>query len=163
MLTAEAADEPNAEPTLAAATEVQRLDVAAMHEKALGILATLKASTVALAKKNVLSFFVDVVYTNPSNKQQMKGNCMCCSKPVTSTGSNRFVEHLCKCPMCPRVVRDEFVKLCEKVEGKRAEKRDAALMAAEEEQLAKQEHEQRQVVLKQQCIKAGIKGPTLCI
>ena len=48
MLTAEAADEPNAEPTLAAATEVQRLDVAAMHEKALGILATLKASTVAL-------------------------------------------------------------------------------------------------------------------
>ena len=42
MLTAEAADEPDAEPTLAAATEVQRLDVAAMHEKALGILATLK-------------------------------------------------------------------------------------------------------------------------
>ena len=37
MLTAEAADEPNAEPTLAAATEVQRLDVAAMHEKALGM------------------------------------------------------------------------------------------------------------------------------
>ena len=71
MLTAEAADEPDAEPTLAAATEVQRLDVAAMHEKALGILATLKASGVALAKKNVLSFFVDVVYTNPSNKQQM--------------------------------------------------------------------------------------------
>ena len=50
MLTAEAADEPDAEPTLAAATEVQRLDVAAMHEKALGILATLKASGVALAK-----------------------------------------------------------------------------------------------------------------
>ena len=47
MLTAEAADEPDAEPTLAAATEVQRLDVAAMHEKALGILATLKASGVA--------------------------------------------------------------------------------------------------------------------
>ena len=42
-------DEPDAEPTLAAATEVQRLDVAAMHEKALGILATLKASGVALA------------------------------------------------------------------------------------------------------------------
>jgi hypothetical protein len=154
---------PAAKPTapdvdLRLTTEVQRLDVAAMHEKVLCIFATLKASGVPLAKKNVLSFIVDMVYTNPSNKQQMKGICMCCSTPLSSTGSNRFVEHLAKCPLCPRLVRDEFVKLCEKVEGKRAEKRDAALMAAEEAQLAKQEHEQRQVVLKQQCIKAGIKG-----
>lgn len=49
MLTAEAADEPDAEPTLAAATEVQRLDVAAMHEKALGILALCNG---ALAKSS---------------------------------------------------------------------------------------------------------------
>ena len=87
----------------------------------------------------------------------MKGNCICCSTLVTSTGSFKFVEHLTKCPLCPREVRDEFLSLNVKTEAKRAEKRDTTLMATEEAQLAKQEHEQRQVVLKQQCIKAGIK------
>ena len=44
--------------TLAAAAEVQRLDVAAMREKALGILASLKAQQAAIAKKHVVSFYV---------------------------------------------------------------------------------------------------------
>ena len=39
--------------TLAAAAEVQRLDVAAMREKALGILASLKAQQAAITKKHV--------------------------------------------------------------------------------------------------------------
>ena len=49
--------EPDAEPTLAAATEVQRLDVAAMHEKALGILATLNASGVAKVRPRTVTVF----------------------------------------------------------------------------------------------------------
>ena len=74
--------------TLAAVAVVQRLDVAAMREKALGILASLKAQA-AIAKKHGVSFFENIVHSNPSNNQQMKGNCICCSTLVTSTGSSR--------------------------------------------------------------------------
>lgn len=49
--------------TLAAAIEVrQRLDVAAMHEKVLGIRAALKASGTALRKKNVLILRTSTIY-----------------------------------------------------------------------------------------------------
>ena len=44
--------------TLEAAAEVRRLDVATTHEKALGILASLKAQQAAIAKKHVVSFYV---------------------------------------------------------------------------------------------------------
>ena len=58
--------------TLAAVAVVQRLDVAAMREKALGILASPKAQA-AIAKKHGVSFFENIVHSNPSNNQQMKG------------------------------------------------------------------------------------------
>ena len=142
--------------TLTAAAEVQRLDVAVMHEKALGILASLKAQA-AIKKKHVKSFFENIVHTNPSNDQQVKGNCMCCSTLVVSTGSFKFVEHLTKCSLCPRGVRDEFLALNGQTEAKRSEKRDVALMAREEAHIATQEHNKRQMVLKQQCIRTGMK------
>ena len=143
--------------TLAAAAEVQRHDVQAMHEKLRGIFATLTTAGSALAKKHAVHFYDNVVHTNPANNQQMHGNCMCCSRLVPSTGSFKFVEHLTKCALCPREVKDAFLKLCEKTDAKRSEKRDCMVMNTEEAQLAAQEHERRQVVLKQQCIKAGIK------
>ena len=42
-------------------------------------------------------------------------------------------------------------------ECKRAEKREAGTLAEEEAQLAKAEHDRQQLVLKQQCIRVGIK------
>ena len=83
--------------------------------------------------------------------------CWCCSRHVPSTGSFKLAEHLSKCPLCPRVVKEAFMRLCEKTEGKRAEERDCELIATEEAQLTAQEHERRQAGLKQQCIKAGLK------
>ena len=143
---------------IAAAEEARRLDVAEMHEKVRGIFATIMASEVAFAKKHGVQFYENVVNTNPNNQQQMKGSCMCCGLNVFSTGSFKFAEHLMKCALCPREVRNAFLALSEKTEGKRAEKRDIELMATEEAQLAAQDHAQRQAQLKQQCIKAGIKN-----
>jgi hypothetical protein len=129
-----------------------------MHEKVRGIFATIMASEVAFAKKHSVQFYENVVNTNPNNQQQMKGSCMCCGLNVFSTGSFKFAEHLMKCALCPREVRNAFLSLSEKTEGKRAEKRDIELMATEEAQLAAQDNAQRQAQLKQQCIKAGIKN-----
>jgi len=54
-----------------------------MHAKALSIFNTIKANpNVTFAKKHSVEFFENVVHTNPNNQQQMKGNCMCCSKCV---------------------------------------------------------------------------------
>jgi len=144
--------------TMAAAAETRRLDIAAMHAKALSIFNTIKANpNVTFAKKHCVDFYENVRNTNPNNRQQMKGNCMCCSREIASTGSFKFTEHLTKCSLCPREVRNAFIALNEKTEVKRAEKRDGERMATEEAQLAAQQHEQRQAQLKQQCIKAGIK------
>jgi hypothetical protein len=144
--------------TMAAAAETRRLDIEAMHAKALSIFNTIKANpNVTFAKKHSVDFYVNVVNTNPNNKQQMKGNCMCCSREIASTGSFKFTEHLTKCSLCPREVRNAFIALNEKTDGKRAEKHDLERMATKEAQLAAQDHEQRQAQLKQQCIKAGIK------
>ena len=143
---------------MAAAAETRRLDIEAMHAKALSIFTTIKANpNVTFAKKHAIDFYEHVVHTNPSNQQQMKGNCMCCSRCIPSTGSFKFAEHLMKCPLCPREVKNAFIGLNAQTEGKRAEKRDGERMATEEAQLAAQEHEHRTVLLKQQCIKAGIK------
>ena len=136
---------------IAAAEEARRLDVAEMHEKVRGIFATIMASEVAFAKKHSVQFYENVVNTNPNNQQQMKGSCMCCGLNVFSTGSFKFAEHLMKCALCPREVRNAFLSLSEKTEGKRAEKRDIELMATEEAQLAAQNNAQRQAQLKQQC------------
>ena len=134
---------------IAAAEEARRLDVAEMHEKVRGIFATIMASEVAFAKKHSVQFYENVVNTNPNNQQQMKGSCMCCGLNVFSTGSFKFAEHLMKCALCPREVRNAFLSLSEKTEGKRAEKRDIELMATEEAQLAAQDNAQRQAQLKQ--------------
>jgi hypothetical protein len=110
---------------MAAAAETRRLDIEAMHAKALSIFNTIKANpNVTFAKKHSVDFYVNVVHTNPNNKQQMKGNCMCCSREIASTGSFKFTEHLTKCSLCPREVRTAFIALNEKTEVKRAEKRD---------------------------------------
>ena len=140
--------------TLTAAVEVQRLDARHAHEKALGILALLKEQA-PIKKKYVKSFFENIVHTNPSNDQQVKGNCMCCTTVVVSTGSFKLVEHLTKCSLCPREVRDEFLALNVTTQAKRAEKRDVEKMAMEETRIATQDHNARQMVLKQQCIEPG--------
>eukprot|EP00966_Prymnesium_polylepis_P239302 5533998-Prymnesium_polylepis.1 len=66
--------------TLAAAAEVQRLDVEAMHEKVRSIHAVITASPETLSKKHVVQFYDNITKTDPKNAQQMRGNCMCCSK-----------------------------------------------------------------------------------
>jgi hypothetical protein len=142
---------------LATAAEVKKLDVAAIHEKATSILADIRSGGVTLQKKHIVQFYEDIEHTNPNNSQQMRGNCMCCLRLVASTGSHKLVEHLQKCPLCPREVREAFSKLSQATVAKSAAKREADTLAEEEAQLAKQEHERRQGMLKQQCIKAGIK------
>ena len=46
--------------TLAAAADVRRLDIKAMHEKTSGILATIQAGNEALAKKHGVKFYENV-------------------------------------------------------------------------------------------------------
>ena len=55
---------------ITATAKLQWLDVAVMHEKALGILASLKEPA-AIEKKHVKSFFENIVQTNLSNNQQL--------------------------------------------------------------------------------------------
>ena len=141
---------------IAAAEEARRLDVAEMHEKVRGIFATIMASEVAFAKKHSVQFYENVVNTNPNNQQQMKGSCMCCGLNVFSTGSFKFAEHLMKCALCPREVRNAFLSLSEKTEGKRAEKRDIELMATEEAQLAAQDNDVQVMTL---CTLVQVEAP----
>ena len=123
----------------------------------MSILADIRAGGVTLQKKHVLQFFEKVEQTNPQNPQQLKGTCMCCLRSVPSTGSFKMVHHLVKCPLCPREIKEAFGKLCEASVAKSAAKREADSLATEEAQLAQQDHERRQSMLKQQCIRAGIK------
>ena len=144
--------------TMAAAAVVQQLDIVAVHEKMLGILATVKAEKSELKPKHIQHFYDDVRGTNPANVQQIVGVCMGCSAKVPSTGSFKLVTHTLKCAVCPKAVKDAFGKLRDVTESKRSEKRDLQLMCTEQAQLAAKEHEVKQAVLKQQCIKAGIKS-----
>ena len=52
-------------PTVANAMEAQRLDVAATHEKATYVLATIAAEKKTVQKKDAEAFFVNVCRPNP--------------------------------------------------------------------------------------------------
>ena len=143
---------------MATAIAVAKRDIAAVHEEATAILAQLKAAGTDIKPKHVMQFYKDIKETNPTNKQQISATCLCCLTKVPSTGSFKLVTHTLKCPMVPRAVKEAFGKLREETESKRSEKRELVVMATEEAALAKQEHETQQMVLKQQCIRAGIKS-----
>ena len=61
---------------MTSAMAMQRLDVSAMHEK---VMVIFNSIDVDIKPKDSMLFFVDVSGTNPSNAQQLRGNCMCCS------------------------------------------------------------------------------------
>ena len=141
--------------SLAAVQAVNKLDIAQRHEQTLAILAEHREK---LQSKHAKLFFVNVVQTNPSNSQQMKGVCFNCSMPISSTGGVRFCQHLMQCSLVPADVRNAFKALNNVKEQKSAAKRDALTLANEEAALAVLEHESTQVVLKQQCIRVGLKS-----
>lgn len=142
--------------TLEQATEVSRLDVASRHERALAILA--QHDSEALKARHASEFFRDIQYTNPSNSQQMKGVCICCCAYVASTGSSRFVGHLCVCALVPGDVRLAFQKVRGDSTSKSAAKRDALVLAEEEAASAAKKHASEQAKLKQVNIKSSLQS-----
>ena len=142
--------------TLEAAQTVNRLDVEQRREEAMAIFAPLRDKPVEA--KHAKLFFTDLMQTNPANVQQLRGVCFNCRMPVSSTGGSRFAVHLATCPLCPADVRNAFKLLGARKESKSAAKRDALTLATEEAALAAKDHESSQVVLKQQCIRAGLKS-----
>lgn len=147
---------PAASTPQSAVEEVRRLDIAQRREEAMVILKLIPAET--LRAKHAERFYKNIVNTNPSNSQQLRGMCMNCSTTVSSTGSARFAVHLSTCSMAPRDVRDAFKALQHEKEKKSSAKREAVVLAIEEEDEAAKDHRAAQAVLKQQCIRAGIKG-----
>ena len=93
----------------------------------------------SLLPKHAKDFFVNVVGTNPSNPQQMRGECMCCGTSVSTTGSTRFATHLKTCSLTPEAVRKQFGALRCETEQKASAKREALAVAREEGELIAQE------------------------
>ena len=75
---------------------VNRIDIAAMHERVTSILASVLngGASGALKPKDVYSFFTNVVRKNPNNAQQIEADCLCCGRTVPSTGSYKLVDHI---------------------------------------------------------------------
>ena len=140
---------------LAAAMAVQRQDVSTMHEEAMTIYRAIDQNKIK--PKEVMNFLKNVEHTNPTNAQQMKADCMACSRSVTSTGAAKFVIHIVGCPLMPRDIRAAFGRLRDQAGRKAAAKQDATVLAEEESQIHKRQHDVEQAVLKQQCIRAGLK------
>ena len=139
--------------TMAAVAVRQRLDVQALHAKALEQLETLSGKKIE--PKHVAMFFENVARKDGSAQQQ-KGDCMCCGVPVSSTGAFKFHTHILSCALMPAQVKKPFKELREKTESNRQGKREVALVQSEEAQIAAQQHAAQQARLKQQCIRAGV-------
>lgn len=106
--------------------------------------------------KHAVLFFEDVM-KKTDTAQQLKGNCIVCQISVTSTGAFKFHTHILNCSCMPQKVVKLFKTLRDATNNKREGKREAAVLAQEELQLAAQTQEAQQSKLKQQCIKAGIR------
>ena len=161
MLTSQATPPPAASEGASTATnlvavqEVQRLEVARRHEKSVAILERLTADGNALKTKDATAFFDSVVQTNPSNGQQMKGVCIHCMSNFSSTGSSRFVGHLCGCPLVPSEVKQAFLTLRDASAKKAAAKRDAIVLANEDAEEAKRQHTVQQTALTQTSVRTA--------
>ena len=66
------------------AVEVQRRDIAALHEKMSTILTTIRGQGQVI-KKNAADFYDNIQQTSSDNNQQVKGSCRGCGKLITST------------------------------------------------------------------------------
>jgi len=131
----------------------QRLDVAAIHAKALEVHESL--SGVTLQPKHAALYFENVV-KKESTAQQQSGKCMACDATVVSTGAFKFQTHIINCVLMPAVVKRGFQQLRVATEGKARGKREAALVQQEEVQIAAIQHDAEQKQLKQLCIRAGV-------
>lgn len=132
----------------------QRIALQKAHDAALSVFEPL--SQVQLQPKHAVRFFVNVEKTD-GTAQQQKGDCMGCGRRVPSTGSYKFNSHIISCPLIPVVVQRAFKGLRDTAGSKREGKRELEALAEEEEQLTQRRHAAEQVVLKQQCIRAGLK------
>ncbi|KAL1524396.1 hypothetical protein AB1Y20_019291 [Prymnesium parvum] len=110
-----------------------------------------------LLPKHAVMFFENV-FKKESTAQQQKGDCIACGLSISSTGSYKFHTHVMACPLMPQVVKKAFTAIRDKTESQRAAKRQLEALGEEERQLAADVHDKKQTVLKQQCIKAGMKS-----
>ena len=81
------------------AMQVGTLDVEAERARALAVFEPLKAE---LKPKHALEFFSNIEKKNPANQQQIEACCTLCDTTVRSTGATKLVDHLIRCPLCPR-------------------------------------------------------------
>ena len=134
-----------------------RNDHAVVHAKMLSIHAESMARGLDL--KHGIKFLVDVERKD-ENKQQLKGRCMACGKAITSTGSNRVVAHIVKCPLVPMEISKAYKKLRERSDSAALGKRQAEVTAGEEAEVwaKKRAAAQGEAVLKQTGIKASLQG-----
>ena len=142
-------------PTLNAVAVRQQLDVQAIHAAALAKLEMLQSGESMLKPKHAGMFFENVM---KKDGQQQHGDCMACGTQVASTGAFKWHSHTINCPLMPAAVKKPFKELREGTDSKRAAKREVAVVQQEEAQIASAQHAAKQVALKQQCLRAGIKN-----
>ena len=132
-----------------------RHDHAVVHAKMLSIHAEYVAQGLDL--KHGIKFLVDV-QRKDENKQQLKGRCMACGKVITSTGSNRVVQHIVKCALVPMEISKAYKKLKERSDSTALGKRQAEVNAGEEAEVWAKKRAAAQAVFKQTGIKASLQG-----
>ena len=145
--------QPEAIPLAVAVMSEQRwLDIAAMHECLLAILASLPED---VKPKHAVQFFK--VTASKEKSQQVK--CMACSSSVSSTGSNRLAKHLQQCSLVPAAVKKPFEALSRKTQCEQAHKRACDdTLVKEEAEFAAREHAAKQAKLVQMGIRVGLKS-----
>jgi hypothetical protein len=142
--------QPEAIPLAVAVMSEQRwLDIAAMHECLLAILASLPED---VKPKHAVQYFK--VTASKEKSQQVK--CMACSSSVSSTGSNRLAKHLQQCSLVPAAVKKPFEALSRKTQCEQAHKRACDTLVKEEAEFAAREHAAKQAKLVQTGIRVGL-------
>lgn len=142
--------------TLAAVHASTRLNVQAVHEKCNNVLAQLEQTGVAAAPKHAALFFENITKKD-GTAQQQQGNCIACDLHVVSTGAYKFQSHVLACTLMPTTVKKVFKNMRESTESKRAAKRERKALEETELQLAAQQQEMHNKMLKQQYIRTSIK------
>ena len=148
------ADPAVAAPAATAAvfmSDQRRLDIAAIRETLMAVLASLPDDIV---QAHAAKFYV----VTKTKGQQVKAQCMACGHSFSSTGSHRLVKHLVKCCRVPGAVKKPFEVLVRQTECEHVQKWAYDNLVKEEADVAAQDHASKQARLKQVGIRAGLKS-----
>ena len=108
--------------------------------------------------KEALLFIRNVQYKKVGG-QQLEGNCMFCTKKITSTGATRVVDHfVSQCALCPPAVKAPFVAMREQTAVARSDKKQHAALVMRDQEEETRVVKQQKSEQKQMSIRAGFRS-----